>query len=324
VLTILDPGLCSLVVDLGRPATRSFGVPVGGAADRLSLMIGNGLVGNPPDAAALEITLAGPTLRATCALACVVSGAPFDLATDCRPLTAGTTFTLLPGETLRVGGTARGTRAYLCVGGGLRTAPVLGSRSSLEPLSAGDELPVVPGTVHGRSLRLPTDLDPVVAYLTESSSPPLRLRAVAGPQLDWFPAGEFFGAPVFTVTPAADRMGLRLDGPPLSVPARELVSEPVCPGAVQVTRDGKCIVLGVDGQTIGGYPKVAQVVSADLDLLGQVRPGDRVSFERVEGGEAERLYRRKRAALREWLTRLRVAEVFAVPGQVLVRPSRGA
>ena len=83
-------------------------------------------------------------------------------------------------------------------------------------------------------------------------------------------------------------MGLRLSGPPLRLPARELVSEPVCPGTVQVTKDGRCIVLGVDGQTIGGYPKIAQVIRADLDRLGQIRPGDMVFFEQIDVAEARR------------------------------------
>jgi biotin-dependent carboxylase-like uncharacterized protein len=310
-LTLLAPGLCTLVVDHGRPATRSLGVPVGGAADRTSLALGNGLVGNPPGAAALEITLAGPALRADVPLACVLFGAPFEVATDRRPLTPGTTFTLRPGETLRVGGTPLGLRAYLCVGGGLLTPPVLDSRSSLAPLRAGAELPCLSGTIGGRSLRLPPECDPLWEYLAGVAQPPLRLRALAGPQADWFAPEQFYDGPRFTVAPASDRMGLRLLGEPLRVPARELVSEPVCPGAVQVTRDGQCVVLGADGQTIGGYPKVGQVVAADLDLLGQVRPGDRLSFERVGVGEAEGLYRQRWAVLREWLVRLREGELFS-------------
>lgn len=102
-------------------------------------------------------------------------------------------------------------------------------------------------------------------------------------------------------------MGLRLQGKPLKVPGREMLSEPVCPGAIQVTHDGQCIVLGVDGQTIGGYPKVAQVVSADLDALAQLRPGERVEFLQASLDEAEQLYHQKRELLREWVTRLRTA-----------------
>ena len=107
-LKLLHPGLCTLVVDRGRPHYRSLGVPVGGAADRTALALGNALVGNPPDAAALEVALAGPTLVADAELACVLFGAPFDMASDRRPLTAGKTFTLHAGEVLHIGGTATG------------------------------------------------------------------------------------------------------------------------------------------------------------------------------------------------------------------------
>src|SRR5436309_7704836 len=99
-------------------------------------------------------------------------------------------------------------------------------------------------------------------------------------------------------------MGLRLVGRPLRRPERDLVSQPVCPGTVQVTRDGQCIILGVDGQTIGGYPKVAQVIRADLDKLGQLRPGERIRFEYVSLERAEELYRQRADLLHEWLVRL--------------------
>jgi antagonist of KipI len=298
-LRVLDPGLYSLVVDFGRPGTRSLGVPVGGAADHTSLALGNALVGNPPDAAALEVTLAGPRLRASCSVGAVVFGAPFDLHSDRQPLVTGKTFTLTPGEELQIGGTRQGARAYLCVVGGFQAPPVLGSRSGLTPIRAGDELPCPASHLPVRFLA------PEVVRAEA-----LGLRAVAGPQAGWFPDDRFWGEG-FVVTPAGNRMGLRLRGdPPLDVPPRELASEPVCPGTVQVTRDGQCIVLGVDGQTIGGYPKVAQVISADLDRLGQLRPGDPVRFRRVTLEEAEQLYRRRRAELDEWLVRLQAAEAF--------------
>jgi antagonist of KipI len=294
-LRVLDPGLYTLVTDCGRPGHRSLGVPVGGAADRFALALGNALVGNPPDAAALEISLAGPTVRTACDLACVVYGAPFDLKSDRQKLTSGTTFTLRADEELRIGGTPEGMRAYLCVSGGLQVPSVLGSRSGLEPLRPGAELPCQPGAIRGRFVR------PALAWNRD----PKVLRVLAGTQADWFQDEEFYPQE-FTVRAASNRMGLRLRGRPLALPARELVSEPVCPGAVQVTRDGQCIILGVDGQTIGGYPKIAQVVSADLDKLGQLRPEDRIRFVRVSLEEAEALYRRKRAELDEWLIRLRV------------------
>lgn len=285
-------------MDHGRPRSRSLGVPVGGAADRFALAIGNALVGNPP-AAALEISLNGPTLASDETLACVLYGAPFEMTLNGTAWEAGKTFTLRPGEEVRIGGTSRGMRAYLCVRGGLQTAILLDSRSSLEPLRAGAELHCQTGVTHAR--RFQHDF----AWNAE----PRLLRVVDGVQTDWF-RGEEFYRQEFIVTPASNRMGLRLRGEALTMPERELVSEPVCPGSVQVTREGQCIVLGVDGQTIGGYPKIAQVVSADLDKLGQLRPGEQLRFQRVSQETAETLYRAKQAELREWCTRLRTAEVF--------------
>jgi biotin-dependent carboxylase-like uncharacterized protein len=292
-LHVVEPGLYTLVVDHGRPRSRSLGVPLGGAADRAALALGNALLGNPPTAAALEISLTGPTLEATAELACVLFGSTFDLATDRRHLSAGKTFTLEPGEVLRIGGSREGIRAYLCVRGGLRTPSVFGSRSGLAPLKAGEELPCASGRTPVRFLRLPPEPEE-----------PGVLRFLDGPQRDWFDLNAFT-AGEYRVRPESNRMGLRLDGPPLALPARELVSEPVCPGAVQVTRDGQCIVLGVDGQTIGGYPKIAQVVTADLDRLGRLRPGERLRFRRVSLEEAEELHVRRRAWLNEWVTRAR-------------------
>jgi len=298
-LHVVESGVYSLVVDLGRPHSRSLGVPVGGAADRASFLLGNALVGNPLAAAALEISLAGPTLRAECDLACVVNGAPFDLHCGDRSLRPGTSFTLHAGEILRIGGTPEGMRAYLCVRGGIRTPVVMGSRSAVAPVRAGDVLPCEAGIIAGRFLIPPAELQSW--GITRGD-----LRVVEGGQSAWFPAEQWVSA-TFTVTGASNRMGIRLKGEPFAVPKTELVSEPVCPGAVQVTRDGQCIILGIDGQTIGGYPKIAQVISADLDWLGQLRPGDLVHFRRVTLAEAESAHRERLAKLRECQARLQLA-----------------
>jgi antagonist of KipI len=292
-LHIIDPGTYTIVVDQGRPGWRSLGVPVGGAADRFALALGNALVGNGPACAALEITLAGPTLRADGELACVLYGAPFEITSDQRPLTAGKTFTLETGEELRIGHARSGMRAYLCVGGGFEQPLVLGSRSSLAPIQAGAELHCQSGQIGARYLR------PRLVW----NRKPKALRVLDGAQADWFRKEELHEQQ-YLVTASSNRMGLRLRGQPLAVPARELVSEPVCPGSVQVTQDGQCIILGVDGQTIGGYPKIAQVATADLDKLAQLRPDEEIRFERVSLEEAEALYQQKQVELREWLTRL--------------------
>ena len=296
LLTILRPGLRTLVVDAGRPRSRGLGVPVGGAADRFALAVGNGLVGNAPTESALEVALAGPTVVADAPLACVVYGAPFEVRAGGRAIPPNTTFTLEPGEELLIGGTPLGVRAYLCVRGGFDVPIILGSRSGLAPLKVGMALACHAGRMASRALVEP---HPMI----HEAAGPATLHTLPGGQSSWFDAGALTSR-TFRVGAASDRMGLRLIGEPLAVPPREMVSEPVCPGTVQVTRDGQCIVLGVEGQTIGGYPKVAQVIAADLDRLGQLRPGVEVVFREVDLDEAALRWRRRAGDLHRLLMRL--------------------
>jgi biotin-dependent carboxylase-like uncharacterized protein len=302
-LVVLEPGIESRVVDLGRPRTRSLGVPVGGAADRRSLILGNSLVGNPLDAAALEMTLKGPRLRAEVDIGCVIFGAPFDVWRDGRRIEVNRTFTWRAGQELSIGGTSRGARAYLCVRGGFQAAMVLDSRSALESIRRSESLACASSSIVSRWCPevLPSFADVV------------NVAALPGLQASWFDEAEFYVQP-FKVTPASNRMGLRLKGKPLTLPACEMTSEPVCPGAVQVTPDGQCIVLGVDGQTIGGYPKIAQVIQADLDALGQLRPGSAIVFRKIAIEEAIERDRRALAELDEWALRLRLS-LDAFPGE---------
>jgi biotin-dependent carboxylase-like uncharacterized protein len=292
-LHVVTPGLQTQLVDFGRPGHRHLGVPLGGAADRFSLAIGNALVGNSANAPALEMTLAGPTLEADGDLACVVFGAPFSMSSDQQDLRTGKTFTLHGGERLHIGSTPTGMRGYLCVRGGFPGPSVLGSRSSLSPVATGMEFVCSAGVAPTRFVH------DSFAWNQE----PKTLRVIDGLQSDWFDL-DIFWAQGYQVSPTSNRMGLRLQGKPLPFPSQELLSEPVSPGAVQVTRDGQCIILGVDGQTIGGYPKIAQVVSADVDKLGQLRPGESVRFSRVSLADAKNLFRQKQAELDEWVTRL--------------------
>ncbi len=295
-LTIHDPGLASRLVDLGRPRSRHLGVPVGGAADRRSLALGNALVGNALDAVALEIALKGPRLRAESDVGCVLFGAPFEAWLEGVPIAPNRTFTLRAGQELRVGGARAGARAYLCVPGGFDSAYILRSRSALDCVQRGDVLSPRASTIPTRWCE---EIEP--SFPDETI-----LRVLPGLQADWFDVAEFY-EPLFQVTPASNRMGLRLDGKSLTMPNREMVSEPVCPGSVQVTREGQCIVLGVDGQTIGGYPKIAQVIDADLDSLGQLRPGQRVRFAPTTMGEAIRQNAEYREKTTSWARRLALA-----------------
>jgi antagonist of KipI len=287
--------------------TRGLGVPVGGPADRLALALGNALVGNPPFTPALEITLTGPTLVADADVGVCVFGAPFRTDRDGEPVEPNATFTLRAGQTLHVGGTPTGCRAYVCVPGGFRAATVLGSRTGLEPVKAGDVLECESSYLPGRSIPWgqTSGLSDVRPPGETLDRPEVRPHVLPGPQADWF--DDAFYGHTYRVTPASNRMGVRLDGPPLTLPKRELVSEPVAPGAIQITNDGRPIVLGVDGQTIGGYPKVAHVIAADLDALGQLRPGDEVRFVRVTEADAEAAAAGRREVMRRWLRRIAVA-----------------
>jgi biotin-dependent carboxylase-like uncharacterized protein len=295
-LVVIDAGLEARVVDAGRPRSRRLGVPIGGAADRAALALANALVGNPRAAAGIEIAVKGPIVRAEADIACAVVGAPFAMSIGTRTLSANGVFQLRAGQELVISGAPTGMRAYLCAPGGFSAPEVLGSRSGLAPLAVGDRLACA------ASQAFPRNLSPECPFLTFPKE--WRLRASTGPQADWFQTNGFFGQ-TYRVGRAGNRMGLRLEGDPLPL-EREMVSEPVCPGCVQITREGQPIILGVDGQTIGGYPKIAVVCDADLDLLGQIRPGDRVRFEAVDLDQALAAGRERERALHEWLTRIRI------------------
>jgi 5-oxoprolinase (ATP-hydrolysing) subunit C len=301
-LRVLRPGTFSLFVDRGRPGTRSLGVPLGGAADRAAYAIGNALAGNSSDAVALEMTYSGPSLLAMHDVSACVFGAPFSCSIDGREVVAGALFRLRAGETLTIGNAARGARAYLCVRGGFKVPAVLGSASSFTTISEGDQLPCGTSNIRGRSLAAADTR----SLLDETASDD-AIRVVDGPQSGWFAPQSLEGK--FTVSPSSDRMGIRLEGKPLAREPRELISEAIAPGAIQVANDGLPIVLGVDGQTIGGYPKIAHVIRADLDRVAQFRPGKAIRFIRIGLEEAEASAAARLRALRKWVTALRIAEM---------------
>ena len=294
-LRVVTPGLWSLPVDFGRPSFRSLGVPLGGAADRASHRLANALVGNAPEAVALELTLAGPTLRAEHDVGCVLFGAPFQLHIDgsTEQPVVGRTFTLREGETLRIGGTPTGVRGTLAAVGGFVRPQVLGSASAFRGLQADEFLVCSRSRIAGRAL-------PFAGFPAADAE---TLRVLPGPQRDWFPDDRFFSI-AWRVAAASNRMGLRLHGPKLTKRDAELTSEAVAPGAVQVANDGLPIVLGIDGQTIGGYPKIAHVIAADLDRLARLRPGASIRFALVGIDEAEAAADENDRCLRDWEMRL--------------------
>jgi biotin-dependent carboxylase-like uncharacterized protein len=290
-LRVVAPGLLTTVQDLGRFGWAHFGVSASGAADALALRAGNLLVGNAENAPALEMTLLGGAFEFECDAVVALTGSDFGAG-----LPLWSALPVKAGETVRCGPTRQGARAYLAVRGGLAVRRTMGSASvhvvtgvGGRPLRAGDVLPIGDG-----ALRQPRR-GPVAP---PEGAPAGVLRVTPGPQADWF-AGELYTG-AYTVAEESNRMGLRLRGPAIPSPPGHMLTEGVPLGAVQVPPDGQPIVLFVEHQTTGGYPKPASVISADFRRLGQLRPRDPVSFERVAMERALELLREQE----KWLYQL--------------------
>ena len=279
-LEVLDPGPLTTVQDAGRPGLAHLGVPASGALDRPSARLANRLVGNEVQAALLECTVSGPTLRAGPGGALVaVTGAPAPVHVAGRACDVGVALWVPAGEVLRVGPATAGLRSYIAVRGGLQVEPVLGSRSydvlsglGPAPLAAGQRLPVGPacGTVPAADVVPPPDLD----------AEPL-LPVVLGPRDDWFApdAVVLLTAARWTVTADSNRIGVRLAGPPLARRRHEqLPPEGVVTGSVQVPADGQPVLFLADHPTTGGYPVLAVVDEDALPAAAQARPGTTLRF----------------------------------------------
>jgi antagonist of KipI len=294
-IQVQSPGLLTTVQDLGREGFGSLGVSPSGAADPLSLRMGNRLVGNPQGAAALEMTLLGGVFLFPRGAVVALTGSDFGATLDGAPLDILTAANVRPGQTLRVGSTRSGARSYLCVRGGIIVKPFLGSASTHllsglggyegRALRKGDVLRIGPATT---SFQKKT----IAARASERLAPRKVLRVTPGPQSDWFPKSsvQAFYAGTYRVAEESNRMGLRLEGQPIArESADEMTSEGVSIGAVQITAGGLPIILFVEQQTTGGYAKIANVISADLHSLGQLRPRDEIRFEPVDWETARSL-----------------------------------
>lgn len=295
---VLDCPVPASFQDLGRPGYRRFGVPTSGALDTVSLRLANALVGNPPGAAAVEMRLIGPRLRALTPVRVALAQAEGIIERadgTSQRLPAWQSATLATGELLKIGKVTGGA-GYLAVAGGFAVPPVLGSRSTYaragfgQPLQAGMTLPVGEAELSGPERAV----SPAPSFETGP------IRVIPGPQREMFTdaAWETFLSADFSVTQEADRMGLRLTGPKLAHKAgADIVSDAVVPGAIQVPGDGKPIILLADGQTVGGYAKIATVITADLPRLGRLMPGGVIRFAAVDLAAALAALR----ALEEWL-----------------------
>jgi KipI family sensor histidine kinase inhibitor len=313
-LEVIEGGFLTTVQDAGRFGWARFGVPPSGPMDAFALRAANILVGNAPDAASLEIALAGPVLRASHECLIAVCGAEFDVRVGSLPVPTWHAVYVRAGQEIRFGQRRSGARAYLAVSGGIVLPQFLGARSTYLPggfgglegraLRARDQLPF--GPTGDDSANRAGKVWPRAARPLYSSHP--TLRVVLGPQDDYFtPEGlATFLSSEYEVSHSSDRMGYRFAGPAVTLRDKaEIVSDGVVTGSVQIPGDGQPIVMMADHQTTGGYPKIATVIRADLPLLAQCLPGDRVRFRASSIAEAQGLY---------WLH---------LPGDDVIIPARG-
>jgi biotin-dependent carboxylase-like uncharacterized protein len=280
MIEVLRAGPLTTVQDLGRPGLAHMGVPRSGALDEPALRLANRLVGNPPGAAGLEITLTGCLLRPRTRTVIAVTGARADVRVAGAPVGFATPIRVPEGADVHIGRCREGVRSYLAVSGGIDVPATLGSRSTdtlsgfgPAPLRDGDLLPL------GAAVGPPSTVDSSAADPMAAPAPlsTVDIEVAAGPRSDWFAAPGLVGP--YVVSPRSNRIGVRLTGARLArLRDGELPSEGIVLGAVQVPADGQPIVFLADHPTTGGYPVIAVVHPDGLARLAQARPGTTVVF----------------------------------------------
>jgi biotin-dependent carboxylase-like uncharacterized protein len=308
-LRVLSPGLSTTVQDLGRSGFQRLGVAVGGALDPISLRAANALVGNPLGAGALEALYVGPSFVVEAddaRFSFVGADAEIEVLADMEARSGETissrrSVLVRRGQVVRVGSLKGGAVLYIAVEGGFAIEPTLGSTSTDSrgqmggwqgrPLAAGDVLPLRSAAATHRDEYRIEGLD---------LAPLHRVRAVCGPQSDYFSQAEIerFFAGEYAVSAGSNRMGMRLEGNPIQHRRGfNIISDAIVTGSVQVPGSGQPIVLLADHQTTGGYPKIATVISADLPAMGRLPIGAKISFMAVTLEEAAAARRRLAADL---------------------------
>ena len=301
-LLIHDAGPLTTIQDLGRPGHLRVGIPESGPVDREAFVLANRLVGNLDGAAGLECTLMGPRVEFTDERAVAVTGADMSLTLNGGSAPGWQAFSVKAGDVLKAGSAKTGVRAYVAVSGGIDTPAALGSRATYlrgrlggldgRALKRGDRVPLGPShTTRPRRVRA----DSIPDYAGEA-----EVRVVLGPQDDRFTdrgISAFFEG-TYEMTPQSDRMGARLRGPWIEhTHGHDIISDGIALGGIQVVGDGQPIVLLVDRQSTGGYTKIATVCSFDIGRVGQIKPGQRISFRRITVDDAHVLLRARRQVL---------------------------
>ncbi len=310
MIRVLKPGLLTTVQDLGRPGYQQYGIVVGGALDGFAARVANLVVGNGDNDAVLEMAQTGPDLQFSQDTLLAWTGGDFDARIGGQPLPRDRAVRVAAGEIVSFGVARAGLRAWLAVTGGIDVPLVMGSRTTYRraglgghegrPLVAGDELKTFPAPERAVAVlaSLGAGGKRATAWTVRPETmgkpaPAGTVRAMPGPEWDWFTDDaqrDFFSAD-WEATREADRMGVRLQGPALTlVKPREMISSAVNAGVVQVPSAGQPIVLLPSRQSVGGYPRLVSVATVDLGRFTQLRPGAKVRFEKISVQAAQDLW----------------------------------
>ncbi|MEM7401716.1 MAG: biotin-dependent carboxyltransferase family protein [Pseudomonadota bacterium] len=285
------PGLQTLVVDQGRTGYQSWGIPVGGAVDQSSASLANWLVGNPLTSPVLEITLMGPSIEIQGEGQIAITGADLSPKINEQEIPIFETINVTSGMKLSFGAPKKGCRAYIAVRGLWQLKPWFSSYSAL----ACDSTGITKSSVIKKNSTLSIDAQSNISpkRIAKNQRPGysnlLTVSVLPGPEFDSFSKDvlQQFLKQSFKLSPQSNRMGCRLN-PELEISAgSEMISSGVIPGTIQITSSGQPIILLADAQTTGGYPRIANVISTDIDALGQMKPGDEVNFELVDLSDAQ-------------------------------------
>jgi antagonist of KipI len=296
---VINPGIHTTIQDQGRYGFMKYGIPPSGAMDQYSYMVGNLLLGNSDNSASLEITLHGLIIEAIISVTIAITGGNLCAYLNDHPAPQWAPVTMEKRDILYFKRRKEGFRAYLAVGGGFNTPEILGSKSTF--IKGGTGMTLRGGEIlsignYDKRKSIKTNILPRQYGPEFNNHEPILV--VMGPQEEYFTSQgiDTFLNSTFKITPQSDRMAYRTDGPPIKIAKGPgIISDPIPRGAIQVPGDGKPIILLRDAQVTGGYAKIATVISADMDRLGQMMPGDKVRFRRISREMAiELLIERKR------------------------------
>ncbi|MBE0650250.1 MAG: biotin-dependent carboxyltransferase [Bacteroidales bacterium] len=293
-IKFIKEGFLTTIQDLGRYGFQKFGMPVSGAMDSYSLKTANWLVGNPRESACFEITFQGPEIEFHCETVIGLSGAPMQASLNGNTLQSDTSYRVFRGDILRTGIVQQGVRSYLAIAGEIEIPEVMGSKSTYlrgrlggfhgRKIEAGDEIAIKPSGF--------SDVRQLPYEFRQFFSTSQTLRIIPGTEVSYFELSGItsFLTSEYTVSPQNDRMGYRLSGQAITHKSgADIISSGITNGSIQVPGHGQPIIMLADHQTVGGYTQIANIVSVDIPLVGQLKTGDKIHFRETSLQEAHDL-----------------------------------